>query len=70
MSLEHSGPPRCAFTIDEFCEAHRISRAQLYLLWGAGRGPRFMRNGKRRIITVEAAANWRREGEAASVEAA
>jgi hypothetical protein len=27
---------RAAFTIAEFCEAHRISRSKLYELWDAG----------------------------------
>jgi hypothetical protein len=53
-----------AFTIAEFCQTHRISRSFLYSEWKAGRGPRFMRAGVKRIITGEAAADWRREREA------
>jgi hypothetical protein len=58
---------RAAYTIAEFCDAHRISRSKLYELWTAGVGPRFIRIGTKKIITTEAAANWRREGEDSSV---
>jgi hypothetical protein len=68
MSLEHSPArqlERAAFTIAEFCEAHRISRSKLYQLWRDGTGPRFKRIGVKIIISNEAAADWRRDGEAA-----
>jgi hypothetical protein len=67
MSLEHSPARqgRAAFTINEFCETHRISRSMLYLMWGEGTGPRFMRAGRKRLISMEAARDWRREREAA-----
>jgi hypothetical protein len=62
MSLEHS-PARsrqqAVYTVPEFCEAHRIIRSTLYNLWDLGQGPRVMRVGKRRLITQEAAAEWR-----------
>jgi hypothetical protein len=63
-SLSSSAPGPIAFTVAEFCKAHRISRSFLYSEWKAGRGPRFMRAGVKRIITGEAAADWRRECEA------
>lgn len=71
MSAEHSSTQQAAngdhlpeaYTIAEFCRAHRISRTALYELWALGGGPRFMRNGVRRIITREAAADWRVERE-------
>jgi hypothetical protein len=68
VSFEHSQARagRACFTVNEFCDAHRLSRAQLYNLWNAGIGPRWMANGSRRLISVEAAADWRREREAAS----
>jgi predicted DNA-binding transcriptional regulator AlpA len=50
-----------AFTISEFCAAHRISRSWLYKEWKAGRGPRIKRIGSKVIITSEAAADWRHE---------
>ena len=61
---------RAAFAISEFCEAHRISRSKLYQLWAAGVGPRFMKVGVKVLISVEAAADWRREREQAAAEAA
>jgi len=52
-----------AHSIDEFCASHDICRATLYNLWRAGNGPRFMRVGSRRLISVEAASDWRRQME-------
>ena len=57
---------RAAYTVNEFCDAHRISRSKLYELWSAGIGPRFIQVGTKKIITNEAAADWRRQSEAAS----
>jgi hypothetical protein len=51
--------PRNAYTVDEFCYSHRVSRAKLYLLWQEGRGPRFRKLGKKILISAEAAAEWR-----------
>lgn len=64
MAITQSAP--AAYTVDEFCESHRICRAQLYNLWNQGRGPRFMKNGVRRLITAEAAADWRQQMEASA----
>jgi hypothetical protein len=61
---------RAAFTIAEFCQAHRISRSKLYQLWAAGIGPRFMKVGVKVLVSIEAAADWRREREQAAAEAA
>ena len=48
------GPPSCAFTIQEFCDAHRLSRAQYYNLRKLGQGPDEARAGDRTvIITME-----------------
>ena len=47
-----------AYTIDEFCEAHKISRSLFYKLPECDR-PKVVRLGRRRIITMEAAADWR-----------
>ncbi|MGY3496753.1 hypothetical protein [Bradyrhizobium sp. USDA 4502] len=55
--------PRAAFTIKEFCEAHRISPAMYFKLRDAGLGPREMRTGRRVTISFEAAADWRRARE-------
>lgn len=59
-----------AFTIDEFCHAHRISRAHFYNLQKGGTAPRTMRLGARVLISSEAAADWRREREAESQKTA
>ena len=45
--------------MDEFCDAHNISRSQLYKMWKMGMGPRFMRAGIKRLITNEVDADWR-----------
>src|SRR5262245_29279774 len=55
-----------AYTIKEFCEAHRISIAFYYVMKDAGWGPREMRAGTRVLISHEAAADWRRAREAAA----
>jgi hypothetical protein len=74
MSLEHD-PQRAgdgrltayaAYTVAEFCTAHRISRSKLYQLWRAGAGPRVIRVRTKILITNEAAADWRRACEAAA----
>jgi hypothetical protein len=53
-------PGRQAFTISEFCEQHRFSRAFFYLLKKRGKAPRITSIGARRIITIEDAAAWRK----------
>jgi hypothetical protein len=55
--------PRAAYTIREFCEAHRISEAMYFKLRTAGLGPREMRALRKVTISLEAAAEWRRERE-------
>jgi hypothetical protein len=57
---------RAAYTIDEWCAAHRLSRRKFYDLQEQGVGPRLMRIGSKVLISVEAAADWRAEREAAS----
>ncbi len=54
-----------AYGVDEFCAAHGISRAKFYDLLKIGKGPRVMKVGTRTLISREAAADWRREMEAA-----
>jgi hypothetical protein len=58
-------PPRAAFTVPEFCEAHRISQAKYYEMKKEGWGPIEMEVGRRRLISYEAASVWRRERETA-----
>src|SRR5260221_3396938 len=63
-------PPQAAFTVPEFCAAHRISVAKYYELKKEGLGPVEMVVGRRRVIAVESAERWRREREAAAIDAA
>jgi hypothetical protein len=57
---------RAAYTIREFCDAHRISRSTYYNLRKQGLGPDEARVRDRVIITMEAAARWRRARERAT----
>jgi hypothetical protein len=59
-AFEPRGSPTVAFTVAEFCFAHKISQAFYYELKRAGLGPKEMALGRRRIISGEAAADWRR----------
>lgn len=57
---------REAFTIEEFCEAFRISRQTLYDAWKAKSGPRFKTvgpKGAKKIIPVAAAREWVNQSE-------
>jgi hypothetical protein len=53
-----------AFSIGEFCRAHRLSPSMFFKLKAEGLGPREMQVGRRTLISVEAAAEWRRAREA------
>jgi hypothetical protein len=55
-----------AFSVPEFCSAHRISRALFYIMARDGRAPTIFKCGRRTLISVEAADAWRRRMEAAS----
>jgi hypothetical protein len=59
MSLLSGATARKAASIEEFCEAHDLSRASYYNMRRAGIGPREMRVGSRVLISVEAASDWR-----------
>jgi hypothetical protein len=73
MSLEHApqrqkqqAAPRGSFTIDEWCERHRVNRSYWYTLKRLGLGPHTMDlNGMTRI-SVEADERWTREREEAA----
>jgi predicted DNA-binding transcriptional regulator AlpA len=56
-----------AQTVEEFCQAHRISRGTFYNLLKDERGPRVMKVGARTLISVEAAADWRHRMEEGAV---
>ena len=61
-----SPTPRLTLTIAQFCEAFNISEAFFYKLRKRGQGPREMEVGARRLISIEAAVEWRRQREEAS----
>jgi hypothetical protein len=70
MSLVQAGITgrKAAYSISEFCHDHDISRASYYNMKKSGIGPREMRVNARVLISAEAAADWRREREAAAAK--
>jgi hypothetical protein len=58
--------PPLAYSIKEFCQLHRISQATYFDLKNRGLGPVEMHVGRRRFVSAEAAAGWRRQREAAA----
>ena len=67
--LDRAPVAAAAFSIDEFCSTHRISRALFYLLQRDGDGPRLMRVRGRTLVTAEAAADWRNRMESGQAQA-
>ncbi len=55
-----------AYSIAEFCRAHRVSRAFFYVLQKRGEGPAVMKVGKRTLVSDEAAKHWRERMERAA----
>jgi hypothetical protein len=64
----NSAPPNVigkkASSIDEFCQAHGISRSFYYKLRNAGKAPVEMHVEARVLISDERAAEWRKQREA------
>jgi hypothetical protein len=58
--------PRFAMSIKQFCESHSISEAFFHKLRAQGLGPATMKIGARVLVSVEAAAAWRKAREAAA----
>ena len=56
--------PTEAHSFPEFCRAHSLSIAFGYALLKRGEGPTIMKVGRRTLVSVEAAAEWRRRMEA------
>lgn len=56
-SIPISDPP--VYTIEEFCEVHRLSRAFFYVLRKRGQAPDLLHAGNRVLIAGEAARAWR-----------
>jgi hypothetical protein len=65
--LPHGMSAKLAYSINEFCMLHGISRAHYYNLKRFGLGPREMDLRGRKAISVESAAAWRRAREAGNV---
>jgi hypothetical protein len=55
-----------AYSIAEFCRAHRLSRAFFYILLKRGEAPAVMKVGKRRLVSENAAKDWREQMERAA----
>jgi hypothetical protein len=60
MKARHVLEPS-AITVNEFCYKHRICRATFYNLRRTGRGPAVIKIGARTLVSMEAAAAWRRD---------
>jgi excisionase family DNA binding protein len=58
---------RQAYSVAEFCALNHVSRTYFYMLAKQGKGPRLMRVGRRFLISAEAAADWRKARESATV---
>jgi predicted DNA-binding transcriptional regulator AlpA len=52
-----------AVSIGAFCKAHSISRATFYNLKKRGKAPKALVVGRRRLVSDEAAVEWRRSME-------
>ena len=58
-----------AYSIETFCRAHgEMSPALYFKMRAAGEGPVEMEIGRRKAISIEAAAEWRRKREAAALK--
>jgi hypothetical protein len=55
-----------AYSIASFCQAHALSEAMYFKMRAIGLGPDEMEIGRRKAISIEAAAKWRAEREAAA----
>src|SRR5262249_58996494 len=62
------GPPTHAFSIQEFCDSHRVSRSKFYELRAKGLTPDEMDVDGSTRISVESAARWRRQREREAVK--
>ena len=60
--------PKLGYSVAEFCKAMGISKKLYYELVKAGKGPRSMRLGRRRVISERAMTDWQRERESEAVK--
>jgi hypothetical protein len=63
-------PQALAMSIHAFCARHDISEDMYFKMQREGWGPRVMRVGARTLISIESAADWRREREEEAENAA
>ena len=63
ISIQGPPTPTAAYSIREFCLAHRVSVSMYFKIRNQGLGPAEMSIGRRRLISFEAAEAWRRERE-------
>jgi excisionase family DNA binding protein len=52
-----------AYSVDQFCALHNISRSKFYELVQLNKAPRCFWNGTSRRISAEAASDWRKQME-------
>ncbi len=52
-----------AMSVAEFCIRHSITKPTFYEMFKRGLGPKIMKVGARTLISMEAAAEWRRRME-------
>ena len=68
--MKHQHPPvqleLMTYDIGAFCAAHGISADTYFRMQRRGEGPVIMKVGGRTLISVEAAAAWRRKREGAA----
>ena len=67
--IDRLAVPAAAYSIREFCAAHRLSTSMFFKLRSQGLGPDEMSVGTRRIISLEAAERWRRARETTATAA-
>lgn len=62
-STPSARPSAAVYSVNSFCAAHDITKVTFYGLLKKGIGPRIMKVGTRTLISLEAAAEWRRHME-------
>jgi hypothetical protein len=61
-------PPAPVYTVAEFCKAHRLSRATFSKMQKQGKAPAMIYGGRNRLITFDAAQEWRKANERTSTD--
>jgi predicted DNA-binding transcriptional regulator AlpA len=62
--LRETNPETRAYSIDQFCRAYGVGRDMYYAMLKNGTAPQCMTIGKRRLISLDAAARWQEAREA------